>query len=146
VKTKFSMRDLSPALWPALVELFGPRGACGGCWCMYWRLEKGERWDDLKGAPARRRFRKLVESGEAMGAIAFAGDEPVGWIAYGPRTSFPRLDRARTLGCPDSGEVWALPCFFIKAGCGTGASRRRCSPTRSSRCVAVARRSLKATR
>jgi len=116
VKARLSVRDLSPALWPALEALFGPRGACGGCWCMYWRLEKGERWDDLKGAPARRRFRKLVESGEAMGAIAFAGDEPVGWIAYGPRTSFPRLDRARTLGCPDSGEVWALPCFFIKAG------------------------------
>jgi len=53
MKPKILARDLSPALWPALVELFGPRGACGGCWCMYWRLEKGERWDDLKGAPAR---------------------------------------------------------------------------------------------
>ncbi|HKX58517.1 MAG TPA: GNAT family N-acetyltransferase, partial [Steroidobacteraceae bacterium] len=21
-----------------------------------------------------------------------------------------------TLACPDAGEVWALPCFFIKAG------------------------------
>lgn len=110
------MRELSPAMWRAVEELFGPRGACGGCWCMYWRLEKGERWDDLKGAPAKRRFRKLVESGEAQGAIAFAGKEPVGWIAYGPRASFPRLDRARTLTCPDAGEVWALPCFFIKAG------------------------------
>jgi GNAT superfamily N-acetyltransferase len=116
MKPKLIVRDLSPALWPALEELFGPRGACGGCWCMFWRLEQGERWDDLKGAPAKRRFKKLVESGEAKGAIAFAGKEPVGWIAYGPRTSFARLDRARTLACPDAGEVWALPCFFIKAG------------------------------
>jgi GNAT superfamily N-acetyltransferase len=110
------IRELTPGRWGDFERLFGDNGACGGCWCMYWRLEKGERWDDLKGAPAKRRFRKLVESGEAKGAIAFAGKEPVGWIAYGPRTSFPRLDRARTLACPDAGEVWALPCFFIKAG------------------------------
>jgi GNAT superfamily N-acetyltransferase len=116
MKPKLIVRDLSPALWPALEALFGPRGACGGCWCMYWRLEKGQRWDDIKGAPAKRRFKKLVASGEANGAIAFAGKEPVGWIAYGPRPDFPRLDRARTLACPDAGEVWALPCFFIKAG------------------------------
>ena len=116
LEPKLKVRDLSPTLWPALVELFGPRGACGGCWCMYWRLEKGERWDDLKGAPAKRRMRLLVASGKARGAIAFVGKEPVGWIAYGPRGDFPRLERARTLACEDSGDVWALPCFFIKAG------------------------------
>lgn len=83
---------------------------------MYWRLEKGERWDDLKGAPAKRRMRQLVAAGKARGAIAFAGKEPVGWIAYGPRRDFPRLDRARTLACEDAKRVWSLPCFFIKAG------------------------------
>jgi len=116
VKPKLIVRDLSPARWPALEELFGPRGACGGCWCMYWRLEKGERWDDLKGAPAKRKFKRLVAAGKALGAIAFAGTEPVGWIAYGPRRDFPRLDRARTLACDDGERVWSLPCFYIKPG------------------------------
>lgn len=83
---------------------------------MYWRLEKGERWDDLKGASAKRRMKALVAAGKARGAIAFAGKEPVGWIAYGPRRDFPRLNRARTLACDDADQVWALPCFFIKAG------------------------------
>ena len=83
---------------------------------MYWRLEKGERWEDLQGAPAKRRMRQLVAAGKARGAIAFAGEEPVGWIAYGPRLDFPRLDRARTLACDDPERVWSLPCFFIKAG------------------------------
>jgi len=83
---------------------------------MYWRLQKGERWDDLQGAPAKRRMKALVVSGKAQGAIAFASMEPVGWIAYGPRQDFPRLQRARTLACQDSGDVWAIPCFFIKAG------------------------------
>ena len=83
---------------------------------MHWRLEKGERWEDLKGAPAKRRFKRLVESGKARGALAFAGEEPVGWIAFGSRRDFPRLDRARTLACPDADAVWALPCFYIKPG------------------------------
>jgi len=116
VKGKLVVRDLSPALWPALTALFGPRGACGGCWCMYWRLEKGERWEDLKGGPAKRRLKALVAAGKAQGAIAFAGNEPVGWIAFGRRRDFPRLERARTLACADAHDVWALPCFFIKPG------------------------------
>lgn len=108
--------DLTPKLWPALEELFGENGACGGCWCMYWRLRKGERWDDLKGARAKQRLRALVGRGEALGALAFVGEEPVGWCAYGPRRDFVRLDRARTLGCDDADRVWSLPCFFIKRG------------------------------
>ena len=83
---------------------------------MYWRLPKGERWEDLKGATAKRRMKALVTSGRARGAIAFAGKEPVGWVAYGPRQDFPRLDRAPTLACGDSDRVWSLPCFYIKPG------------------------------
>jgi GNAT superfamily N-acetyltransferase len=110
------VRDLTPKLWPAMEALFGPRGACGGCWCMYWRLDKGERWDDLKGEPAKRRMKALVRKGRSLGALAFAGKEPVGWCAYGPRTDFVRLDRARTLACDDAERVWSLPCFYVKAG------------------------------
>ncbi|HEB84575.1 MAG TPA: N-acetyltransferase, partial [Bacteroidetes bacterium] len=28
---------LSPERWGDFEALFGERGACGGCWCMYWR-------------------------------------------------------------------------------------------------------------
>jgi len=45
-------RALTPRLWPALAELFGANGACGGCWCMWWRIETGERWRDIKGETA----------------------------------------------------------------------------------------------
>ncbi len=27
--------------WPDLVALFGPKGAYGGCWCMYFRRARG---------------------------------------------------------------------------------------------------------
>ena len=33
---------LTPELWSDLEQLFGARGACGGCWCMWWRLSAGE--------------------------------------------------------------------------------------------------------
>src|SRR5262249_49234892 len=43
----WTVKEYAPSLWPALEELFGENGACGGCWCMVWRVQKGERWDEL---------------------------------------------------------------------------------------------------
>ena len=113
---ELEFRDLTPPLWPELERLFGKNGACGGCWCMWWRIERGERWPEVKGAGARRRLRALVRSGRAHGVLAFAGGEPVGWCAYQRRVELPRLDRAPSLACRDAERVWSLPCFFVKAG------------------------------
>jgi GNAT superfamily N-acetyltransferase len=113
---ELEFRDLTPPLWPELERLFGENGACGGCWCMWWRIERGERWPEVKGAGARRRLRALVRSGRAHGVLAFAGGEPVGWCAYQRRVELPRLDRAPSLACRDAERVWSLPCFFVKAG------------------------------
>jgi GNAT superfamily N-acetyltransferase len=107
---------LTPDLWPALEALFGASGACGGCWCQHWRLPEGEKWEDVKGAEARRRLEAGVRKGEVEGVLCFDGDEPVGWATFGPRPSFPRLDRSRTLACDDAERAWSLPCFFVKAG------------------------------
>ncbi len=111
---RLTTRELKPDLWPQLKELFGSNGACGGCWCMSWRLKKGERWDDIKGSRARDRFRRLVKADRAHGILAFAGPQAVGWCAMGPRLDFHRLQRARTLRCDDPEDVWSLPCFFVK--------------------------------
>jgi GNAT superfamily N-acetyltransferase len=117
-------KDLKPGMWRDVEKLFGPSGACGGCWCMSWRLEKGEKWDDVKGAEAKRRFKALVTSGKAHGVLAYVEGEPVGWSAYGPRLDFPKLARARTLACDDAEKVWSVPCFFVKAGFrGAGVAR-----------------------
>jgi GNAT superfamily N-acetyltransferase len=110
------VRDLTPALWPALEKLFGKNGACGGCWCMFWRLKKGEPYAALKGPTLKRRFKARVARGDVFGALAFVDAEPVGWVTYGPRASFPRLERSPSLACDDVAQVWSVPCFFIKAG------------------------------
>jgi GNAT superfamily N-acetyltransferase len=107
-------RELTRADWPAIEQLFGDRGACGGCWCMWWRVERGGRlWEETKGAVAKRSFRQLVESGRARGVLAFIDGEPVGWCALGPRPDFPRLETVRAYRRDDAANVWSINCFFI---------------------------------
>lgn len=120
-----AIRPLRPTDWPLVETLFGPNGACGGCWCMHWRVEKGGRtWEAMQGEPARRAFRDLVEGGEVHAVLALAGGRPVGWCCFGPRRQFPRLLRARSLQRERATEPWAVVCFFIArrwraAGLGT---------------------------
>ena len=39
----------------AIEALFGERGACAGCWCMHWRLERGgQLWRAMQGEPNKR--------------------------------------------------------------------------------------------
>lgn len=106
--------EITPDHWRDVEQLFGPNGACGGCWCMWWRIEKGERWDDVKGPTAKRRSKKLVQSGKARGVLAYDGGKPAGWCAFGPRIEFSRLDRSSSFTCDDADRVWSLPCFFVK--------------------------------
>ena len=106
--------ELRPSLWPQLEKLFGQNGACGGCWCMWWRVERGGKlWQQTHGAKAKRSFKRLVQSGRARGILAFSGDRPVGWCAFGPRVDFPRLDRSRAFKRSDVDGVWSINCFFI---------------------------------
>lgn len=98
--------------WRDLERLFGPRGACGGCWCMYWRQNRAE-YERKKGAGNRRALKKLVRSGSPPGLIAYANGEPVGWCAVAPREQYSTLERSRVLGRVDEQAVWSVPCFFI---------------------------------
>src|SRR5262245_9694746 len=100
--SRIEIRELEPDLWPDLEALFGSNGACGGCWCMYWRLEKGESWSDVKGATNRRRLRALVREGRAHGVVAYADGKPVGWASFERRRDLVRLDRAPSLACDDA--------------------------------------------
>ncbi len=109
-------RPLARRDWPALEALFGANGACGGCWCMWWRVPMGGKaWEAAKGAPNRAAFRALVESGQASGVLAFDGDVPVGWCAAGPRAAFPRLERSKALARGWSARTWSLNCLFVPA-------------------------------
>ena len=45
-------KPLTPERWPDFEVLFGPRGAVGGCWCMWWKLKRSE-FDRQKGEANR---------------------------------------------------------------------------------------------
>lgn len=110
----FTFKEVTSSLWPDFERLFGQNGACGGCWCQWWRLPKGGRlWEETRGAKARKMMRALFKNGDITGLLAYDGATPVGWCSYGPRSVFPRLDRTRAYRRDDSDEVWSINCFFI---------------------------------
>jgi GNAT superfamily N-acetyltransferase len=102
----------TPARWKDVEALFGERGACGGCWCMTWRLERST-YEKGKKSGNRRALKKLVEDGRRPGIIAYHGREPVAWCAVAPREEYSFLSRSRVLAPVDDTPVWSISCFFV---------------------------------
>ena len=75
---------LTPQRWSDFETLFGERGACGGCWCMLWRLTRKE-FERQKGEANRRAMQAIVESGEKPGLLAYSGKQAVAWCSVAPR-------------------------------------------------------------
>lgn len=103
---------LDSAHWQDFMELFGERGACGGCWCMSWRLKKAD-FEANKGAQNKEAMRQLVDHGEPVGVLLYIDGEPVGWCAAAPRGKFIRLNQSRVLKQIDSLPVWSITCLFV---------------------------------
>jgi hypothetical protein len=81
-------RELGPELWPQLEALFGKNGACGGCWCWWWRLAGVEHWEDVKlscvqGHACRRRLVRRMLLHPAWLETAGAGGGVAGTCARG---------------------------------------------------------------
>jgi len=112
---RFTFAPLTADRWPDLERLFGARGACAGCWCMWWRLTHAD-WVAGKGEGNRAALRALVDAGAEPGMLAYDQGEPVGWCALAPRTAYPRLARSRSLKPIDDQPVWSITCFFVARG------------------------------
>jgi GNAT superfamily N-acetyltransferase len=115
-QTKLNSLAFHPAgasHWSDIEELFGERGACGGCWCMFWRAPRRD-FEMGKGAGNKRALKKIVTSGREPGIIAYSGKEPVGWCAVAPREEYVALERSRVLKPVDEKPVWSISCLFIK--------------------------------
>jgi GNAT superfamily N-acetyltransferase len=109
-----TVRSLTPDLWPSLEDLFGERGAVGGCWCMYWRV--GAAYRRRPAQANRTAFQEVVAAGPPPGLLAFAADLAVGWCQVTPRTDVPILDRSWRLRRVDDLPVWSISCLYIRKG------------------------------
>lgn len=103
---------LTPERWADLEKLFGKHGAYGGCWCMWWRLNRSE-FMKQKGEGNRKALKAIVDSGEIPGILAYANGEPAGWCSVAPRERYPTLERSRVLKRVDDKPVWSIVCFFV---------------------------------
>lgn len=114
----YTFKEVSDELWTDFEKLFGDNGACGGCWCQWWRLPRGGKlWDETKGPKAKRMMKELFKSNEITGLLAYDQGKSVGWCSYGPRLSFPRTERSKAYWREDIENVWSINCFFIDKKC-----------------------------
>ncbi len=111
-KSEITFKPLTPECWADFETLFGPRGACAGCWCMYWRTPRKE-FSKNQGEPLRLAMKKLVESGRVPGLMTYDGPKPAGWVSVAPREEFILLQNSKVMAPVDDQPVWSIVCFFI---------------------------------
>jgi GNAT superfamily N-acetyltransferase len=115
-KASLKFQPATASRWSDLEALFGERGACGGCWCMFWRLPR-KQWDAQRGKANKQALREIVNTGRAApGILAYIGKEPIGWCAIAPRRDYLGLERSRILKPVDDIPVWSISCLFVKRG------------------------------
>lgn len=105
--------------WVELEELFGEKGACAGCWCMWWRTTSAEY---RAGDGNRSALRELADAA-ASGLLAYCAspetgaDQVAGWCSVAPRAEYRRLATAVVgRGGKDEPGRWAVPCFYVRPG------------------------------
>ena len=111
-KTKLKIIPLDKNHWKDFELLFGNKGACGGCWCMFWRL-RGSEFNRNKGEGNKKEIHKLVNKNEILGLLAYIDNQLIGWCAISPRGKYIRLESSKILEPVDTQSVWSIPCFYI---------------------------------
>lgn len=110
---QLTFEPLTKKNWSKFVELFGDKGACGNCWCMYYRLNKlnfqeGKADDGNKAA-----MKNLVWANKPTGLLGLYEGQAIAWCAFAPREDFIKLESSRVHKRIDNKIVWSIPCFFI---------------------------------
>lgn len=106
--------------WDDVRTVFGTRGDPSTCWCQYFKVSP-EVWK-AGDVPAFERAlcEQAAEPAPGPGMLAYVGDEPVGWIAIEPRTSYSRILASQIVKASreplDAADVWAVTCFVVRVG------------------------------
>ena len=105
--------------------VFGSRGTAWDCQCQ-WFQNPGKDFDALSVQERAHELRTQTRCGvpdakSTSGLVAYLGEEPVGWCAVEPRTTYVRLRTSRVAfggrdEDKDDTRVWAAVCFVTRTG------------------------------
>jgi GNAT superfamily N-acetyltransferase len=100
--------------WNEFVRLFGEKGACGNCWCMYYRLKKQDFEEGKPSGGNKQAMKEIVWTNQPTGLLGFYESMPIAWCAFAPREDFAKLSKSRVHKRIDDKMVWSIPCTFIR--------------------------------
>jgi GNAT superfamily N-acetyltransferase len=120
---QISIVPANEASWDDLQTIFGTTDYPSKCQCQRFKI-RDSHWASVSDDERAERLREQTGCGDAgapstSGLVAYLEGEPAGWCAVEPRTSYPRLLRARV---PWTGRdedktddgVWVVSCFVTR--------------------------------
>lgn len=110
---QLTFEPLTKNNWGKFVRLFGDRGACGNCWCMYYRLSKSDYQEGKADDGNKMAMKEIVWVNKPAGILGFYQEQPIAWCAFAPREDFIKLEKSRVHKRIDDKKVWSIPCFFV---------------------------------
>ena len=111
---QLTFEPLTRKNWGQFVQLFGNNGACGSCWCMYYRLNKSDFKEGKIEDGNKNAMKALVWENKPVGLLGFYDGQAIAWCAFAPREDFIKLEKSRVHKRIDDKRVWSIPCFFIE--------------------------------
>ncbi len=110
---QLTFEPLTKANWKKFVDLFGSKGACGNCWCMYFRVKKSEFEEGKANDGNKKAMHDIVWKNRPTGILALYEGQVIAWCAFAPRQDYLKLENSRVHKRIDDKLVWSIPCFFI---------------------------------
>jgi GNAT superfamily N-acetyltransferase len=110
---RINYEPLTKSNWDKFEQLFGVKGACGNCWCMYYRLSKSDYNEGKIDDGNKRAMKEIVWDSKPAGILGIYEGQAIAWCALAPREDFIKLERSRVHKRIDDQAVWSIPCFFI---------------------------------
>ncbi|HET7127670.1 MAG TPA: hypothetical protein VFJ93_01180 [Gaiellaceae bacterium] len=114
--TTYTIEPLSETTWDAFAALVEQNnGVFGGCWCIGFHPEGGDR--QTTATLNRQRKLERVKQGTTHAALVFDGDDCVGWCQFGAPDEVPRI---KSRAAYEKGQVrppdWRIACNFVGKG------------------------------
>jgi GNAT superfamily N-acetyltransferase len=112
----YTVRALDESTWDAFARLVERNdGVFGGCWCIGFHPEGGDK--GLTAAQRRARKLERVREGTTHAALVFEGGDCLGWCQFGVPAELPRIkSRAAYEKGQSAPPDWRIACNFVGKG------------------------------